>query len=98
LSTEGTPQDPNDDPERPFGGYRPDGLYVFGPTGMRCSLAALIEMSKLLRVTASSPDGERKQRVTYKGREAKARQVRIGGYWVDSGKRPTSGRKRRAAA
>lgn len=52
-------QDRNDDPSNPFGGYRLDGLYVFGPVGMRCVLAALIADS-LLRVTGRTAYGERK--------------------------------------
>jgi hypothetical protein len=54
--------DRNDDPEDPFGGYRLDGLYAFGPVGMRCALAAMIYNS-LLIVTGSTPEGERKVKV-----------------------------------
>ena len=46
-----------------FGGYRPDGLYFYGPASMRCVLAVLIANS-LLIVTGSSPDGERKVRIS----------------------------------
>lgn len=107
--------DRNDDPERPFGGYRPDGLYVFGPKGERCSLAQLIAFS-LLRVTGSTPEGERKVKIRTRAAELRAkyslselqamdvarrqmqpRMTRVGGFLKPAGKRPNSGRKRRAA-
>lgn len=102
--------DRNDDPSNPFGGYRLDGTYVFGPAGMRCVLAVLIGVT-WLAVSASTPEGERKQRVTYRGREAQRRRemdgdediipvppklARIGGFYAPR-KPATSGRKRRAA-
>jgi hypothetical protein len=105
--------DRNDDPDNPYGGHRPDGLYVFGPKGERCSLAQLIAFS-LLRVTASAPDAVRKRQIVYASREiARRREVdpdyvptrfvipprmmRVGGFLKPSGKRPNSGRKRRVA-
>ena len=83
-------------------GHRPDGhnaqgLFAEGPQGEHCAIATLVYFT-FCRITAASPDGERKRRVTYKGREARARQIRIGGYLVSSAKRPNSGRKRRVAA
>jgi hypothetical protein len=64
--------DRNDDPEDPFGGYRLDGLYAFGPVGMRCVLAAMIYNS-LLRVTGSTPEGERKVKVRTRATELRAK-------------------------
>lgn len=103
-------KDRNDDPLNPFGGYRLDGTYWCGPAGIRCVLAVLIARS-LLIVTASSPEGERKQRVTYRGREAQRRRemdgdediipvppklARIGAFYAPR-KPANSGRKKTAA-
>lgn len=107
--------DRNDDPERPFGGYREDGLYVFGPTGMRCSLAALIANS-LLRVSGSTVAGLRRAHVRDRAaylrrkytipalqamdvarRQMQPCMMRVGDHLKPAGKRPNSGRKRRAA-
>src|SRR5262245_45937964 len=65
-------RDRNDDPSNPFGGYRLDGLYVFGPRGMRCSLAILIAMS-LLRVSGSSTRGLRVCLIADRSREMQRR-------------------------
>jgi len=76
-----------------FGGYRADGLYLFGPVGTHCALAVLIYFTHCA-VTASSPEGERRQRVVYKGREAQRRS----GYslYGRPTKPATSGRRRAA--
>ena len=96
-------------------GHRPadhneKGLYADGPAGERNSLAP-IQGETFCRVTASSPEGERKQRVTYRGREAarrqqleepdepppppKPRMVLIGRFWRPA-KPAASGRKKKA--
>lgn len=86
------------------------GLYIHGPAGDDCALGRIIEISKLrLRVTASSPDAQRRRRVVYESRSiARIREqepdytpvrfMLVGGYLKPAGKRPTSGRKRRVAA
>ena len=61
--------DANDDLET-FGGYRLDGLYVFGPLGMRCILGILIDeliVQSTARVRGSSPDAERLAKVRTRG-------------------------------
>lgn len=68
-----TRADPNDDPSNPFGGYRLDGTYWAGPAGIRCALAVLIEMSVLLRVSGSTPEGERTKRVRTRAAELRAK-------------------------
>jgi hypothetical protein len=103
--------DANDDPEHPFGGYRLDGLYVFGPRSITCALAALIADSLLL-VTGTSQSGERTARIRYRAAELRRkysipelqamevarRQVRSGyGLYGRPAKPATSGRKRRVA-
>lgn len=97
-----------------FGGYRLDGLYVFGPLGMQCALAALIAES-LLRVTGRTAYGERRALIRERAdelrslytpaelreREAERRQARpLSGYGLYGRptKPATSGRKRRVAA
>jgi hypothetical protein len=95
-----------------YGGYRLDGLYVFGPAGIRCVLAALIAESLLL-VSGSTPEGERrmlireradKLRRTYtipalQAMEVARRQFRSGyGLFGRPTKPANSGRKRRVAA
>lgn len=75
--------DRNDDPANPYGGYRLDGLYAFGPKGMKCALAVLIAFS-LLRVSGSSPHGSRRCKVVNQGREA----IRRAHRWRDNGSDP----------
>lgn len=68
-----------DDPDYPWDyEHRPrdhneQGLYAEGPKGEHCSLARLIELSKLLRITASSPDAERKRRVRLSATQLRAK-------------------------
>lgn len=93
-----------------FGGYRPDGLYFYGPASMRCVLAVLIANS-LLIVTGSSPDAERIARIRTKGNamqerftpdelremEAERRRPRSGHpFYPRPLKPPTSGRRKAA--
>ena len=53
-----------------FGGYDQQGLYVFGPRGMRCLLGVLIDQlmaRSTVRVRGSSPDAERIAKVRTRG-------------------------------
>ena len=72
--------DRNDDPDRPFGSYRPDGLYFFGPAGPMCVLAFLIYYTYCER-TAATQDGERRARVAGKADDA----LRAARRWRDDG-------------
>ena len=104
--------DSNDDPSNPFGGYRLDGLYVFGPAGIKCVLAAMIANS-IFRAFGSTPEGERRVKVRTRADELRRRyslselqsmevarrQVRSGfGLYGRAVKPKNSGRKRRVAA
>ena len=105
--------DRNDDPADPFGGYNELGLYVFGPAGMRCALAALIANS-LVRHIGRTAFGERRAWIRERAEQMRRRYspvqlyamemerrqprtMKLGRFHIPSGKRPTSGRKRRAA-
>ena len=103
-----------DSPEYPWHARPEDhnevGLYVDGPQGERNPLAKE-QGDTFCRVTASSPEGERRRRVRYRGRDAELRQqleqadesvepptprmVRIGQFWRPA-KPANSGRKKKA--
>lgn len=71
--------DRHDDADNPFGGYRPDGLYVFGPKGPICVLALLVYFTYCARTSAATPDGERRQRIVGKAQDA----LRAAQRWRD---------------
>lgn len=62
--------DPNDDPQNPYGTYRPDGLYFFGPKGPISVLALLIAFT-FCNSERTVPENARRQRVAYRGRRMK---------------------------
>ena len=86
-----------------YGGHNQQGLYVHGPAGIRCALAVLVYFT-YCAVSAATPENERKQRVTYRGRDAQRRltdgeepPMRMVGRFLCPAKPATSGRKRKAA-